>query len=138
MYSPGFAWLSRLFIPMPRLRSRPQECCIPGAPRFETPLDLLAREHPDTNEGVRVTVLPERLARPEEGNAQSNQFAAAALLGLVALVFLVAAVNVTSLLLARSLNLRLLPCIVRSAHGAPRAMRACWPVGRLRRLPRRS
>ena len=41
------AWLRRL-IPH---RQRPQTChqgyCAPRAPRFETPLDILAREHPD-------------------------------------------------------------------------------------------
>jgi predicted permease len=82
--------------------------------------DRLAQEHPETNDGVRATVLPERLARPEEGNAQSNQFVAAALLGLVALVFLVAAVNVTSLLLARALNRRR-ELAVRAALGASHA-----------------
>jgi hypothetical protein len=41
------AWLRRLFTPVPRLRPRRQACCVPGVPRFDTPLDLLAREHPD-------------------------------------------------------------------------------------------
>jgi hypothetical protein len=41
------AWLRRLFPPVPRLRPRQPQCCVLGAPRFETPLDLLAREHPD-------------------------------------------------------------------------------------------
>jgi hypothetical protein len=39
--------LRRLITPVPRLRTRRQECCVPGAPRFEVPLDILAREHPD-------------------------------------------------------------------------------------------
>jgi hypothetical protein len=43
------ALLRRLFTPVPRLRLRQQECCVPGAPRFETPLDILAREHPDVH-----------------------------------------------------------------------------------------
>ena len=41
------AWLGCLFTPVPRLRSRRQEYCAPGASRFATPLDILAREHPD-------------------------------------------------------------------------------------------
>lgn len=79
----------------------------------------LEQEHPDTNKGLSVSVLPERVARPEENNAQSNRFAAAALLGLVALVLLVAAVNVTSLLLARSVSRRK-ELAVRAALGASR------------------
>ena len=65
-------------------------------------------------------MLSERLARPEESNAQSNQYVAAALLGLVALVFVVAAVNVTSLLLVRFLSRRK-ELAVRLALGAGRA-----------------
>jgi hypothetical protein len=40
-------FLRRLITPIPRPRTRRQVCCVPGAPRFETPLDMLAREHPD-------------------------------------------------------------------------------------------
>ncbi|HEY7491384.1 MAG TPA: hypothetical protein VIH59_09790 [Candidatus Tectomicrobia bacterium] len=40
-------FLSRLLTPVSRLRPRRQECGVPGTPRFETPLDMLAREHFD-------------------------------------------------------------------------------------------
>ena len=40
-------FLHHLITPVPRLRTRRQEHCAPGAPRFETALDILAREHPD-------------------------------------------------------------------------------------------
>jgi hypothetical protein len=45
--SPVLAWFGRLFTPVPRLQPRRQEHCVPGASRFETPLDILAREYPD-------------------------------------------------------------------------------------------
>jgi hypothetical protein len=41
------ALFRRLFIPVPRLRPRRQEYGAPGTSRFETPLDILAREYPD-------------------------------------------------------------------------------------------
>jgi hypothetical protein len=40
-------FLRRLITPVPRLRTRRQDHCHPGKPRFEAPLDVLAREHPD-------------------------------------------------------------------------------------------
>ena len=43
---PVLAWLGRLFSPVPRRRGRQQAGGVPGASRFETPLDRLAREHP--------------------------------------------------------------------------------------------
>jgi hypothetical protein len=45
--SPFLAWLARLCTPVPRLRPRRQERCALGTPRFEAPLDILAREYPD-------------------------------------------------------------------------------------------
>ena len=91
--------------------------------RAQAVVDVVAgrlnAEHPDTNAGVPVSVLPEQHARPEENNAQSNQFVAAVLLGLVTLVLLVATVNVTSLILAR-LASRRKELAVRAALGASR------------------
>jgi hypothetical protein len=43
------AWLRRLRTPVPRLRTRRQVCSTAGTPRFETALDVLAREHPDVH-----------------------------------------------------------------------------------------
>jgi hypothetical protein len=40
-------WLRCLLAPAPRLRTCPQEHCIPRAPRFKTSLDILAEEYPD-------------------------------------------------------------------------------------------
>ena len=45
--SPVLAWFGRLFTPVPRLRRRRHEYGVPWASRFETPLDILAREYPD-------------------------------------------------------------------------------------------
>jgi hypothetical protein len=45
--SPVLAWLGRLFTPLPRPRPRRQGDCALGTRRFETPLDVLAREYPD-------------------------------------------------------------------------------------------
>ena len=41
------AFLRRLLTPAPRLRTRRQKHCALGVHRFETPHDILAREHPD-------------------------------------------------------------------------------------------
>ena len=41
------ALLRRLITPAPRLRPHRQEYCAPGTLRFETTLDILAREYPD-------------------------------------------------------------------------------------------
>lgn len=49
-------FLRRLFAPAPRLRTRPQAYRTPGAPRFETSLDILAREHPDSHRWVMAVI----------------------------------------------------------------------------------
>src|SRR5258708_2459869 len=53
----------------------------------------LERQFPDTNKGVAVKVLPERLARPEEDNAPNNAVGIAIMTALVGLALIVAAVN---------------------------------------------
>jgi predicted permease len=81
--------------------------------------ERLARQYPDSNANVSVRVLPERFARPEEDQYRSNALGAAIMLALVALVMIVAAVNVTNLLLARATSRRL-ELAIRAALGAGR------------------
>jgi predicted permease len=81
--------------------------------------ERLAREYPDSNANVSVSVLPERFARPEEDQYRSNALGAAIMLALVVLVMIVAAVNVTNLLLARAAGRRL-ELTIRAALGAGR------------------
>jgi putative ABC transport system permease protein len=81
--------------------------------------ERLARQYPDSNADVAVRVLPERFARPEEDQFRSNALAAAIMLALVVLVMIVAAVNVTNLLLARATGRRQ-ELAIRAALGAGR------------------
>ena len=81
--------------------------------------ERLARQYPDSNGNITVRVLPERLARPEEGQFRTNALGAAIMLGLVGLVMIVATVNVTNLLLARATGRRQ-EFAIRAALGAGR------------------
>jgi predicted permease len=81
--------------------------------------DRLARAHPAENGNVGTGVLPERLARPEEDQARTNAAGAGVMLALVALVMVVATVNVVNLLLARATGRRK-EFAIRAALGAGR------------------
>ena len=81
--------------------------------------ERLARQYPDSNTNVSVRVLPERFARPEEDQFRSNALGAAIMLALVVLVMIVAAVNVSNLLLARAAGRRQ-ELAIRAALGAGR------------------
>src|SRR6516225_1899622 len=76
-----------------------------GMQRAQSAVDVVAerlsREYPVDDGGIRLRVVPERLARPEEDNARSNGIGVAAMLMLVELVLLAAILNVANLLLAR-------------------------------------
>jgi predicted permease len=81
--------------------------------------ERLARQYPDSNTNVAAKVLPERLARPEEDQFRSNARGAAIIIALVALVMIVAALNVTNLLLARAAGRRQ-ELAIRAALGSGR------------------
>ncbi len=81
--------------------------------------ERLARQHPASNANVRVRVVPERLARPEEDQFRSNALGAAIMLALAGLVMIVAAMNVVNLLLARAIG-RQRELAIRVALGAGR------------------
>jgi predicted permease len=91
--------------------------------RAKAVLDVVARrlqtEYPASTRGVRVTVIPERVARPEEDNARSNTFGATIILFLVGLVFVASAVNLMNLLIARAAARRR-ELAIRVAIGASR------------------
>jgi predicted permease len=79
----------------------------------------LAQQYPNSNTNLDLRVLPERLARPEEDQFRTNTLGAAIMLAMVILVMVVAAVNVTNLLLARTAG-RYGEIAIRSALGAGR------------------
>ena len=79
----------------------------------------LAQQYPDSNTNLDLRVLPERLARPEEDQFRTNTLGATIMLAMVLLVMVIAAVNVTNLLLARTAG-RYGEIAIRSALGAGR------------------
>ncbi|MGH9748272.1 MAG: ABC transporter permease [Candidatus Acidiferrales bacterium] len=81
--------------------------------------DRLEKEYPDTNKGLRMDVIPEKLARPEASSASMWPLIATVFLGLVGLVLIVTCVNVTNLLLSRA-STRAKEMAIRAALGAGR------------------
>jgi predicted permease len=82
--------------------------------------ERLAVQYPDANANVGIRVLPERLARPEEDQFRTNTLGAVIMLAMVILVLIIAAVNVTNLLLARAAR-RHRELAIRAALGAGRS-----------------
>ena len=81
--------------------------------------DNLARAYPQTDAGLKMDLIPEKLARPEAASASFWPVIASVFMGLVGLVMVVTCVNVTNLLLSRA-SIRAKEMAVRAALGAGR------------------
>ncbi len=93
-----------------------------SAAQAEASLNLLAaqlaKDYPNENEGLRIQVIPPGFVLPQLRNAMLG--VSAALMGLVALVLLIACVNLANLLLARGAE-RGKEIAIRLSIGASRA-----------------
>ena len=81
--------------------------------------DQLAREYPTTNTGVRVAMVPERLARPDPQDSTGSTLVAIVFAAMVGLVLVVTCVDVANLILVRATGRRK-EIALRAALGAGR------------------
>jgi predicted permease len=82
--------------------------------------DNLARAFPGTNKDITVSVIPERMARPQANASTAMPLVVTVFLSMVALVLVVTCVNLANLLLVRASG-RAKELAVRAALGAGRA-----------------
>jgi predicted permease len=80
----------------------------------------LARAFPGTNKDITVSVIPERMARPQANASSTMPLVVTVFLAMVALVLVVTCVNLANLLLVRASG-RAKELAVRAALGAGRA-----------------
>jgi predicted permease len=81
--------------------------------------DNLARAFPGTNKDITISVIPERMARPQANASSTMPLVVTVFLGMVALVLVVTCVNLANLLLVRASG-RAKELAVRTALGAGR------------------
>ena len=81
--------------------------------------DNLAKAFPDTNKGISVAILSERISRPEPSASSNTPVILTVFLAMVVLVLVVTCMNVTNLLLVRA-SRRSKELAVRAALGAGR------------------
>jgi predicted permease len=79
--------------------------------------DRLAREYPMTGSSVRVSIVPERFARPDPQDSTGSMLVAAVFLAMAGLVLVVTCVDVANLMLVRATGRRR-EIMVRASLGA--------------------